>query len=189
MKTMSVSQFADHHGVSRQSVYSWKRDGWLVIVKEKIDVVASDKKLKGARLGKFAASKEAPAEHQPAEPDVEINDSEPISKAAARMLASGDVRLLSKADAETLKENYLAQLRKLEYDQKSGALVELEVAQNVLFECARVARDAWLNWPAKAAPYIAADLGVDSDKVIDVLTAHVHRQVEELGDPEGRFAG
>lgn len=93
------------------------------------------------------------------------------------------------AEALRRKENWLALLRQLEYEQKSGALVELAVAQAVLFEASRGQRDAWLNWPAKIGPLLAAELGLEeADRVTEALTAHVHKQISELGEPAADFS-
>ncbi len=89
-----------------------------------------------------------------------------------------------RAEAERIKENYLALLRKLEYEQKSDALIELEVAERILFEQARAQRDAWLNWPTRVGPLLAAELGLEADRVTGALTEYVHRHISQLGEPE-----
>lgn len=114
-------------------------------------------------------------------------DDESLADAAVRLLADGGATL-DYAEALRVKENYLALLRRLEYEQKSGALVELTVAQGVLFEAFRGQRDAWLNLPAKIGPLLAAELGIDeADRVIEALTAHVHKQIADLGEPAADF--
>ncbi|MEX3896366.1 hypothetical protein [Paraburkholderia sp. BR10954] len=69
------------------------------------------------------------------------------------------------AAATLEKEKALAALRTLELEQKSGALIQLDVAQRVMFEAARTERDAWLNWPARVSPHLAASLGVDTEVI------------------------
>ena len=55
--------------------------------------------------------------------------------------------------------------------------------KTLFFELSRAAREAWLRWPADAAPLIAADLGFENvDLVVQVLTAHVHEQLTRMGD-------
>lgn len=84
--------------------------------------------------------------------------------------------------ARAIRESYAASLQRLEFQRRSGQLVETAVAERVLFEQARAARDAWLNWPARVGPLIAATLGLaDVDAVVRLLTDHVHKQVESLG--------
>jgi hypothetical protein len=85
------------------------------------------------------------------------------------------------------KEQATAKLKALEFDVKSGALISAEMAANVMFEEFRGARDSWLNWPASVAPHMSAELGVDPDKLVEVLTRYVHAHLSELGEPAGEF--
>ncbi|MEX3635968.1 hypothetical protein [Paraburkholderia sp. BR14320] len=94
---------------------------------------------------------------------------------------------LAYSEALRVKENYLAMLRRLEYEEKSGAVIELTVAEAVLFERARSQRDSWLNWPTRIGPLLAADLNVEIDLVTNALTAYVHQHIAELGEPEADF--
>lgn len=116
-----------------------------------------------------------------------LRDGETPEAAAQRYVESG-VEMLDYASALQKKENYLAHLRELEYEQKSGSLVELDTASAILFEEFRAQRDAWLNWPARVGPIVAAELGVEADRVTEILTAHVHKQIAQLGEPEANFS-
>ncbi|MFP2008739.1 hypothetical protein ACLEB0_24805 [Klebsiella pneumoniae] len=91
---------------------------------------------------------------------------------------------LSLDEARRVKENYLALLTKLEFQQKDGQLIEMAAAEEVLFNAFRQQRDAWLNWPSRVAPLMAADLGVPADRMTEVLIEHVHKHISVLGDPE-----
>lgn len=93
------------------------------------------------------------------------------------------------ATAERVKENALAAKHLIAARKDAGNLVEIEVAKLVLFETQRSQRDAWLNFPTWIGPMLAADLGADADKVVESLTAYVHQQLDDLGDPEADFTG
>ena len=91
-------------------------------------------------------------------------------------------------EALRVKENYLALLRRLAYEERGGALIDLATAEAVLFDCFRSQRDAWLNWPVKAASLIANALGfADIDQVAAILAKEIHRQLAELGEPQANF--
>lgn len=120
-------------------------------------------------------------------PPVDVRDDERPADAARRFVDSG-AALLDYAGALEKKENYLALLRQLEYEQKSGSLVELDTASAILFEEFRAQRDAWLNWPTRVGPILAAELGIEADRVTEALTAHVHNQISQLGEPEANFS-
>ena len=53
----------------------------------------------------------------------------------------------------------------------------------------RSARDAWpeLSEPERA-PCSLRRWGVEAEKLIEALTAHVHRQLEDIGEPDADFA-
>lgn len=97
-------------------------------------------------------------------------------------------RFVSTGRAEQIKENGLAAKNLLAARKEAGDVVDLEVAEAVLFEQARAFRDAWQNWPSRVAPLIAAKLGVAADAVLEALNEHVHQQLLDLGEPEADFA-
>lgn len=116
----------------------------------------------------------------------EVSDTDTPAQAAAKVIAAlGAENDL--AEAIRIKENYNALLKQLEYEEKSKLLIELDLARSVLFEEARSARDAWMNWPMRVGPKIAADLGLEADRVTEVLNSYVHKQISSLGEPEGVF--
>jgi hypothetical protein len=121
-----------------------------------------------------------------ADPVVDESDT-PTEAAAKIVMALGAEHDL--AEAIRIKENFNALLKQLEYEQKSGSLVDLTVARTVLFDCARAARDSWMNWPMRVGPKIAADLGLEADRVTEVLIEHVHIQIADLGEPDAHFDG
>jgi hypothetical protein len=88
------------------------------------------------------------------------------------------------AKARALKETYLARLRKLEFDEKSGALVDRALAEKLFFDTAREYRDAWQSWPARIAIMMADELKVDARALTIVLNAHVRQHLGEMGEPE-----
>ena len=45
-----------------------------------------------------------------------------------------------------------------------------------------------MNFPTRVGPVLAAELGLESDKVVEALTVHVHQQLNDLGEPEADFA-
>jgi hypothetical protein len=51
-----------------------------------------------------------------------------------------------------------------------------------VFRLARDERDAWINWPARAASVIAAELEVDSHRLHTVLERQVRAHLAELAE-------
>lgn len=194
-KGLSIREFARREGCSDTLVRRAITQGRLKAKKDG----TLDPALIGSpwRQANATASKPAekaakpPASRQSMDPqavaDGAVGDGESLEAEAARILNEGDG--VDYAEALRRKENWLALLRQLEYEQKSGVLVELAAAQVVLFEASRGQRDAWLNWPAKIGPLLAAELGLEeADRVTEALTAHVHKQISELGEPAADFS-
>jgi len=96
-------------------------------------------------------------------------------------------RMLSRADAERVKENGAAAKNLLAAMQEAGDVIDIGVAEAILFDQAREFRDAWMNWPARVGPMIAAELGIAPDPVVEALIKHVQQQLDDLGDPASAF--
>jgi hypothetical protein len=185
MALIKQSEFAALCGVKRQAVHKWKQEEKLVMAGALVDVDASLAKLGRVRKGGSPVKETLAAEKIV---DIDLKPGESLDDAAARLAGDIDVNATSFDEARRIKEVYLALLNRLDYEKKSGALVELALAENVLFEAARAQRDSWLSWPSRIAPLLAAELGIDeADRVTEFLTAHVHKQVAKLGIPDADF--
>lgn len=181
MSTMTQIDYAKHAGVDRKTVSRWiKGNKYIVLDGDLVNVEASDEALTKLRDGKDPRTKNAAKKKNV---NVELPDDDSTAAAVKQiMLATG--AQLSKEEASRVKENYLALLTKLEYEKEDGQLVELSVAETVLFAAFREQRDAWMNWPSKVAPLMAADLDVPADRMTEVLIEHVHKHISGLGEPE-----
>jgi hypothetical protein len=84
--------------------------------------------------------------------------------------------------ARTANEVLKAQERRLRLQQMKGELVDRAKAVAQVFRLARDERDAWVNWPARVAAMIAAELEVDPHQAHTVLERHVRDHLAELGD-------
>jgi hypothetical protein len=196
MTLVTKAEFARRHGVSKPAVQKWERNGWLVLSEGKVDAEASDAKLAkyrdskdGRATAKTSKAGGKPHTSKPAQvnrPAPKVLEDETPEQAAERIVRSYGADMPIE-EAKRVKENFLALLNQLEYETKSGSLVDLETAKGVLYERAHAARNEWLQWPANVGPLIAAELGIESDRVVEVLTAHVHKQLASLGAPTAEF--
>ena len=173
---MNQSDFARLHGVSRKTVTMWKSRGWLIMSGDDIDVSASNAQLEKYRKTINRTGKEnkvVPIKKNsmpPPSKEEEVDEGgDPSLESIARELLLENGAELSLDEARRIKENYLALLTKLEFQQKDGQLIEMTIAEEVLFNAFRQQRDAWLNWPSRVAPLMAADLGVPADRMTEVL--------------------
>jgi hypothetical protein len=84
--------------------------------------------------------------------------------------------------ARTANEVLKAQERRLRLQQMKGELVDRARAVAQVFRLARDERDAWVNWPARVAAVIAAELEVDAHKLHTVLERQVREHLNELAE-------
>lgn len=86
------------------------------------------------------------------------------------------------AKSRAIKEDYLARLAKLEFEEKSGKLVEADQVKDEAFRVARTVRDSILNVPDR----ISAELAAESDafKIHQRLTDELRKALEMLAGDE-----
>jgi hypothetical protein len=84
--------------------------------------------------------------------------------------------------ARTANEVLKAQERRIRLQQMKGELVDRAKAVAQVFRLARDERDAWVNWPARVASLMAAELEVDAHKLHSVLERHVRDHLGELAE-------
>lgn len=93
--------------------------------------------------------------------------------------SEGDVTFLR---ARTANEVIKAQERSVRLAKIKGELVDRARAVTTIFGLARRERDAWVQWPARVAALMAADLHIDPHQMETVLEKHVRRHLAELSD-------
>ncbi|QZN97344.1 hypothetical protein [Symbiopectobacterium purcellii] len=179
MTTMTQSAYAQHARVDRKTIGRWIKSGKFIVMDgELIDVEATDAALAKNRDGKDLRTSNAKKKKT-----ADVSTEQRIENDAQEMLLVEGASL-SREEAARIKENYLAMLTKLEFEKESGQLIDMVKAEEVLFIAFRQQRDAWLNWPSRVAPLMAADLDVPADKMTEVLIEHVHKHISVLGEPE-----
>lgn len=211
MTLLSLTAYAATHGTSRQAASKWKTKGALVFSGDLVDVEASDDRMREAGLGRFktAAATDTPAPATKARnrrkiaPEVAAAVDEVVTDLSAAIeraaideeIAGGFIEQLlagqfrSKVEASAIKENALALKHLLVAQKEAGRLVEIEQAERVIFDDRRAARDAWMAWPGRFAPLLAADLDIDGATLAEALKPYVHQQLDELGEPDLDFIG
>ncbi len=199
MRGMSERQYAAHVGLSRGAIQKAKTAERLVLYPDgSINAAASDarraettdpSKVRGDRGASDAAK--APRT-KPPEPKLK-----PVSEAAVAAVGDtlreqglvvpavggGTTFLQAKTANEVLK----AQERRIRLQKLKGELIERARALSLVFRLAREVRDAWGNWPARAAALMAADLGVEPAAMQKVLEKHVRAHLDELAEVRPDF--
>lgn len=94
---------------------------------------------------------------------------------------------LTFVQARTAHEIAKAHLARLKLQERRRELVDRAKAAALVFRLAREDRDAWLNWPARVAALMAAELGVETHPMQKVLETHIRAQLSELAEVRPEF--
>ncbi|MGH6898657.1 MAG: elements of external origin [Geminicoccaceae bacterium] len=97
-------------------------------------------------------------------------------------IVAGPGQAMTFMQARTANEVLKAQERRLRLQQMKGELVDRAKAVAQVFRLARDERDAWVNWPARVAALIAAELEVDPHRLHTVLERQVRDHLAELAE-------
>jgi hypothetical protein len=84
--------------------------------------------------------------------------------------------------ARTANEVLKAQERRLRLQRMKSELVDRAKAVAQVFQLARDERDAWVNWPARVAAMMAAELEVDQHQLHTALARQVREHLNELAE-------
>jgi hypothetical protein len=97
-------------------------------------------------------------------------------------LAAAFVRRDALTQARTAVLLTEAQIRRLRLEERRGQLLDRETVRAKFVEAVDAMRAAWTGWPACVGPALAADLGVDTPRLVAALDRYVGRQLAELAD-------
>ena len=110
--------------------------------------------------------------------------SEEGDPAATEPVAQGAA---SFTQARTAQEIAKAQRARIQVQQLRDEVVDRGRAMAVVFRLARRERDAWVNWPARIAALMAAELGVEAHDMQKELEARVRDHLSELAEIRPEF--
>ena len=194
MEGLSERQYAARVGLSRGAIQKAKAAGRLVLHADgSIDADASDarraestdpSKVRGDRGAGGAAKASRTKPPQPKRKPVPeaavsaVGDTLKEQGLAAPATGGGTTFLQAKTANEVLK----AQERRIRLQKLKGELIDRARALALVFRLARQERDVWVNWPARVAALMAADLGVEPAAMQKALETHVRSQLDDLAE-------
>ena len=118
----------------------------------------------------------------------------PVAKAAVSSVretlkeqglpAGGNVTFVQ---ARTAHEIAKAHLTRLRLQRMKGELVDRARASALVFRSAREERDTWINWPARVAALMAAELSVEAHPMQKILETYVRAHLAELAAVRPEF--
>jgi hypothetical protein len=185
MQGLSERQYAARVGLSRGAIQKAKTAGRLVLHADgSIDAEASD--ARRAETTDPSKTRKAPASKLKPVPEAAVTavgDTLREQGLAAPVVGGGTTFLQAKTANEVLK----AQERRIRLSRLKGELIERARALALVFRLAREVRDAWVNWPARSAALMAAELGVEPAAMQKALEKHVRAHLDELAEVRPDF--
>ncbi|MEM0935191.1 MAG: hypothetical protein AAGJ91_04700 [Pseudomonadota bacterium] len=192
MEGLSERQYAARVGLSRGAIQKAKATGRVVLFSDgSIDAEKSD--ALRAQATDPSKTRKAPTPKLKPVPEAAVSAvGETLREQgmATPSVGSGTTFLQAKTANEVLK----AQERRLRLQKLKGELIDRARALSLVFRLARQERDVWVNWPARAAALMAAELSascseaVGQDIVVEpaamqkVLEKRVRAQLDDLAD-------
>lgn len=168
---ISIRAYARHRGVTDTAVHKAIRAGRISTEADgTIDPSRADEE-----WARNTESREAGTRGQAVRPTSPEGEGAP----AGAVAGAGGASLLQ---ARTVNEVVKAQTNKVRLARLKGELIDRSQAIAQVFRLARAERDAWLNWPARLAPQLAAQFGVDAHAMHVALETAVRAHLAELGE-------
>ncbi|MBR28426.1 MAG: hypothetical protein CML46_16025 [Rhodobacteraceae bacterium] len=197
MQGMSERQYAAHVGLSRGAIQKAKIAERLVLYPDgSINAAASDaRRAETTDPSKTRASPAPKLKPVPEAAVAAVGDTLREQGLAVPAVGGGTTFLQAKTANEVLK----AQERRIRLQKLKGELIERARALALVFRLAREERDAWVNWPARAAALMAAELSVSCSDATGqqiavepatmqkVLERHVRAHLDELAEVRPDF--
>jgi len=180
MGSVNQAEFAALMGWSGAYVTKLKQAGRLVIVDGRVDVEASKVRIADTRdpnrddvVSRNAASRTAGEQPVQAAPPSKLSGDADIDEEG----------IVDFQTARALKENYLARQAKIDYEERTGKLVDAERLAQAQFELARQVRDSMLAIPPRLQDILASVS--DPLEVGRLLTAEIRQALESAAKQAG----
>ena len=189
---VSLREYARRRGVSHVAVMKAIKAGRLT--PEPDGTLDPDKADAQWDARTDPARRPEPPEDEPAQADETSPASDPDKPgdvaAAARPAATIEPApqgAASFTQARTAHEIAKAQRARIQVQRLREEVVDRGHATAEVFRLARRERDAWVNWPARVAALMAAELGLDAHVMQKVLETHVRDHLNELAEIRPEF--
>ena len=181
---LSIRAYAQHRGVSHTAVAKAIKSGRICLEPDgKIDPAKADAQwerntLPSQRLNSRAAKPAAKGETPPV--------STPVSTSAKREqqppLETGRTTAPDYQTSRAIREAYAARLAKLEYEERTGKLLNADEVKVKYFNLARQLRDRLLQIPRRLSPQIVAAVVAQPDQraVETMIEDAIREALEEL---------
>jgi hypothetical protein len=180
-ETMTQADFARHVGLTTGRISQLKKQGLIAMSDDGRVLVEETKWRLGDRAPSYRGGVTKRIDRTVSQP-APLPDESP-AEAAERIVVREGGAPYDHAEAVRIKENYLALLRQLEFDLKSGAVVPIDVVIAVLVEQLARVRNKVLAIGVRVAPRAAVLRSAEEVKAL--LDTEIGQALEELTLDDG----
>jgi hypothetical protein len=174
---MTQAEYARHRGISRQAVSKAIRSGRIVLTQDgMIDPAAADASWR-RNTDPSKPSNSVAGNPRGAVPRARRSVTQAHSVATSGLSPGPDYHV-----SRAVRETYLAKLVRLEFEVKTGKLIDAEESRHAAFQDNRRVRDLLLAIPDRTAAQLAAC--PDPAECHRLLAAEIRRACEELSDEQ-----
>jgi len=170
-KLMGLREYARHRKVRLSTVQDAIAKGRISVVmergKKKIDPSKADREFD---QNTDPSKQNRKPDSEPRPPQTQSTEANPES--------SNKPKAPTYQSARTMREAYSARLQKLEWEKRSGEVIQVKSVRVQAFQLARTVRDAILNVPDRIAAILAAE--TDPRIVHDLLSKELKSALQEL---------
>ena len=189
---VSLREYARRRGVSHVAVMKAIKAGRLTREPDgTLDPAKADAQWDArtdpARLPEPPEDEPAQADETPRASDPDESGDVAAAAAPAAAIEPAPQGAATFTQARTAHEIAKAQRARIQVQRLREEVVDRAQATSEVFRLARRERDAWVNWPARVAALMAAELGLDAHAMQNVLEVHVRDHLNELAEIRPEF--
>ncbi len=89
---------------------------------------------------------------------------------------------VSYSKVKTAHEFQKMKRTELALKKEKGELIDKATVKAHVFKMGRQVRDSWVNWPARVAALMAADLNIDEHEMHTILEKYVREHLDDIGE-------
>lgn len=175
---LSIRAYARQRGVSHVAILKAAKAGRITLVDGKVDPTTADQQWAANTnpgQGHAAASKASAATLEAAKAAAGPGESRPPGGQGG---GNGAVAGPTYAVQRAIREGYMARLARIEYEMKTGKLVEADKVRVKAFNAARKAREMLLGLPDRLSPQLAGE--TNTFEIHRILTEELRRICTEI---------
>ena len=180
MNLMTKAQYSEHRGVSRPAISKLVKNGRIIVNSDGlVDVEMSD-----LILDNFSRPSQGTRIPQE-EPTTSATKPRKVKRTKGQNKAFTDMMsaITGSHDYNTARgmlTSYMADLKKLELQEKQGEMIHIDIVTRESFECARRTRDAILAIEDRISDILAAES--DRTKIKEILNTEHRNALDELAN-------